>query len=428
MSSLSCFAVVLLSIALVACDAAGGGPSGDGSENIGSAGMVSSPQSNSGGSVEPSGVVDSGDCTYILDADITSPTRLINTSNYCDYQLADWVEVRSLLEIEPGTVIRSGPDERLLVEGGELRAIGTAQERIVFEGLSPVQGFWRGIDVDYARNVVMDYVDIRDAGQVCSSSFCPDVAVMISNTTFSFTNSSVSNSYVHGMTIEDDTRIDAFYNNRFFGNALNGLNMDIEIMPALDSASDYYGLEAPNGIVGVGVISGEQFSGGAFQWKALNAPYLISGYLDIQGGLLQLDPGVELVFAEEAWMTVEGNGMLRSMGTATDPVIIRGSKARAGHWNGIRMSYSNHDRNLLQHTIVSHSGNTAGLIAAYAGLRLDEAFVTLRSSSFVDNDRWGIYCTEPDDLTEASIIVDGGGNRFSNNGSGNLPSNCSIQY
>lgn len=194
----------------------------------------------------------------------------------------------------------------------------------------------------------MDYVDIKDAGQVCSISFCPDVGVYIDNTTLSFTNSSVSNSYVIGMSIASDTRIEAFSNNRFYGNALTGLYMAVELIPKLDAASDYYGVAAANGNPYVGVSSGAQESGDVFRWKALNAPYYIRAYLDIEGGILELQPGVELVFGSEAWMTVEGNGVLKALGTATDPIIFRGSQARPGHWDGIRMSDTNFNTN-IQH-------------------------------------------------------------------------------
>jgi len=414
--------IVALSGLLVACSdgsgtIGGGGLAGANTQTVGSSASGVTDTGPSGndasGTVAPvngsSGAPitgDVGDCTYVLDSDITSATRLVNTANQCDYLITRWIEVRSLLEIEPGTVIRSNADERIRIEGGELRAIGTAEQRIVFEGITPVQGFWRGIDIDSARNVVMDYVDIKDAGQVCSTLFCPDVAFYVDNTKFSFTNSSLSNSYVHGMTISDGTLVEAFSNNRFFGNAFNGLNVPIEFVPMLDEASDYYGIERANGNPAVGILSGEQTSGNVFDWKALNAPYFVGGYFRVYGGILKLQPGVEIVFGNEAWMTIEDNGVIQALGTATEPVILRGGQALPGYWDGIRMSDTNFDTSVLQHTVISHSGNTDNLLSAFAGLRMDEAKITLR---------------------DASVIYDGGGNQFTNNASGSFPRNCSIQ-
>ncbi len=191
-----------------------------------------------GSSEVPETQDDSGDCRYVLNDDITSPTQLVNTDDNCDYLLDGWVEVSSLLQIEPGVVIRASADANLVIDGGEISAVGNAQQRIVMEGLSHVSGFWEGIDVRSARNAVFDYFDIRDAGQVCAIIFCPDVGLMIDETRLSFTNSTVSNSYVIGMSITDEVEIDAFANNRFFANELYGLSVAGSNIPQLDQGSD----------------------------------------------------------------------------------------------------------------------------------------------------------------------------------------------
>jgi len=275
---------------------------------------------------------DTGDCTYTLSSDITSPTNLENTAAYCDYELSGWVEVRSLLTIEPGVVVRAGPDSRIVVEGGEIQAVGTAQNRIVFEGASHVQGYWSGIAIRFGRPTVFDYVDIKDAGQVCSIIFCPDVGFIAEDVTLSFTNSSVSNSYVIGMSITDSVDLRAFSNNRFFGNASFGLAVYAEGIPLLDTASDYRGIGNENGVTGVAVGGYEQTSGGVFQWKKLNTPYLITGYFNVYGGILRLDPGVEILFGDGAWMTIEDNGVFQALGTAAEPVVLRGYQPEPGYW------------------------------------------------------------------------------------------------
>lgn len=385
--------------------------------------------SGSGGNsfTPPGAPEDAGACRYVLEDDITSPTRLINTDANCDYLLDGWVEVSSLLQIEPGVVVRATADARLVIEGGELSAIGTAQQRIVMEGLSHVSGFWRGINVNSARNVAFDFFDMRDGGQVCSILFCPDVGLMVDNTRLSFTHSSVSNSYVIGMSITGDVEIDAFANNRFFGNSLHGLAVDGNNIPGLDENSDYRGIGDENGIVGVGVHSGDQTRGEIFQWKKINAPYLINGYYNVSGGTLLLDPGVELAFDEGAWFVVEGNGVFKALGTAAEPIIIRGQQARPGYWDGIRFEESPWDSNILEHVVLSHSGNTEGLLSAYAAINLDESHVSVSNTTFKDNSRWAIVCNEPDYPYEPSVITDGGGNTFSNNESGDIDSDCTVR-
>jgi len=369
-----------------------------------------------------------GACTYILSGGISSPTRLIDSPGDCDYELSGWVEIRSLLTIDPGVVVRARADQRLILNGGEIRAIGTADKRITLEGATAVQGFWRGIDIRRGRAAVFDYVDIRDAGQVCSIIFCPDVGVLVDDTPLAFTNSSVSNSYVNGMSIGDDAELSAFSNNRFFANGRHGLAVGHRHIPALDQASDYLGIGAENGRPSVGVHSGSQTMGQVFRWKRLNAPYLIAPYFEVEGGILQLDPGVEIQFGEEAWMNVKGNGVLQAMGTAESPVVLRGRVAQPGYWDGIRFDDSPWNNNVLQHVTLSHSGNDAGLISAYAAISLDESRVQISNSAFTDNARWGILCNDPDDYPYvASVIVDGGGNGFAGNASGNVDAHCSVR-
>ena len=182
-----------------------------------------------------------------------------------------------------------------------------------------------------------------------------------------------------------------------------------------------------NSIAGVGVHNGEQERGEVFQWKSLNAPYLINGYYKVSGGTLRLDPGVEMAFDEGAWFVVEGNGTLQSLGTAAEPVIFRGQRAQPGYWDGIRFNSSPWDQNIFEYTILSHSGNTEGLLSAYAAVNLDESNATFSNTTFKDNGRWGIVCNDPEYPDVPSVITDGGGNTFSNNASGNVDSDCSVQ-
>lgn len=413
---------VLVALFLTACG-------GDGSRSGSFANGNPVEQSDNGLSTPSADTLqDSGDCTYVLESDINSPTELTNTASYCDYVLEGWVEIRSLLRIQPGVVIRADPDARLVLDGGEIMAIGNEQNRIVFEGASHVQGYWRGIDIRDGRGAIFDFVDVKDAGQVCSILFCPDVGFYVDNIDFSFTNSSVSNSYVHGMSITDDVNIVAFSNNRFFGNALNGLTIFGEGVPALDKASDYLGIGNENGIAAVGIHNGEQTLGRVFEWKDLNAPYFIDGYFNVEGGTLRLEAGVELLFGSEGWMTVEGNGVLQALGTAARPVSIKGYVEQPGYWDGIRFRDSPWDSNQLQYVTMSHSGNIESIVNAHAAINLDESVLTISNSTFSDNDRWGIICNNPEDYPyQASVIYDGGGNRFGRNGAGDLDADCAMR-
>ena len=74
------------------------------------------------------------------------------------------------VEIEPGTQISVDNSKRITVEGN-LKAIGTASERIVFKGSSEQAGWWDGIIVrtKTVGGTVFEYVDIAHGGRGTSS-------------------------------------------------------------------------------------------------------------------------------------------------------------------------------------------------------------------------------------------------------------------
>lgn len=369
-------------------------------------------------------------CASVWDTDVSIPTVFIDTSAQCDYLLKGRVDISALLTIEPGVVIRAAQGASIDVEGGGIHAIGNAQNRIVFEGLAPTKGFWRGIEIKAGNGsvgtTVLDYVDVRDMGVSCTTIFCPDVGFLVNNTRFSITNSSVSNSGVFGLSIEKNVAIDAFSNNRFFDNAINGLSVSHVHVPFLDVNSDYFGLDNPNGRVGIAIHTGDQVRGQLYEWKALNAPYVIRGFFSIEGGTVRLLPGVTLLFEREAWLQVEGNGQFQSIGTEEFPVVIRGYEPEPGYWDSIYFTRS-WNYSYFVNTVIAHSGNSEGFASRYAGVYLSESTALFLNTTFVDNARWGISCIDPDFSSPDSVITDSGGNVFENNGSGSVNPHCIIR-
>jgi len=239
------------------------------------------------------------------------------------------------------------------VDAGEFRAIGDADNRIVFEGASHTKGFWRGIQLDNAQSATFDYVDVKDAGQLCAAVFCSDVGVMADDTKLSFTNSSVSNSDVIGMSINEDAQVVAFANNRFYNNGDVGLHIHGEKVPDLDTQSVYLGVDAPNGVAAVAIAADDQEQAGVFEWKNLNAPYLIKSFYDVQGGIMRLGPGVRLLFGEGARIRIVGNGIFQAAGTAENRVFIGGMVESPGYWEGMEFDDSLWQNNLLSYVTLS---------------------------------------------------------------------------
>ena len=366
-----------------------------------------------------------GACALTISDDISVPTTLINTASMCDYLLEGFIKISSTLIIEPGVVIQASQDASLWVEGGQISAVGTPEARITLEGLNHIAGYWDGIRFVEGRESQFDYVDLKDAGQVCSIQWCPDAALILDDVTVSFANSTVSNSYVHGFHATGDVLFTRFENNRFYGNTWAGIVIDGNYAPVLDTASDYVGGAEPNGTPHVLISVGEQTAGEEFRWKKLNAPYLISGFFNVEGGTLILEPGVEMIFDEEAWMTVEGNGVLKAVGTAAEPIIFRGLVEQPGYWDGLTLWDSPWESNELSYVQMHHSGFVSGLSDAYGAVRLRyDSRININNSVISDNAQYGVACDEQSDYVGSPVLVLGLGNTFSNNASGDLDPTC----
>ena len=367
---------------------------------------------------------DGGACAVTLSEDVTVPTTLSNTASACDYLLDGFVEVSSTLTIEPGVVVRATQDASLWVEGGQLLAVGTPEARITLEGLNRVSGYWEGIRFAEGRESRLEYVDLKDAGQVCAVSYCPDAGLILDDVTVSLVNVSVSNSYVHGVSVSDTVLFTAFANNRFYGNTWSGIILPAQYVPLLDAGSDYSGQGAPNGDPYVFVGSGDLVEGVENRWRNLNAPYLIAGYLNVAGGVLALEPGVTVVFGEEAWLDVEGNGVLSAVGTADAPITLKGAVEKPGYWDGVTFDDSPWEENRLEHVHIRHSGNVDNALPAYGAVRLeDDARVRISHSLIEDNAQYGVACSDPEDDRNVLELV---ATTFRNNASGDVDPDCGV--
>ena len=375
---------------------------------------------------------DSGQCTYVLEDDITVPTTLINTPASCDYLLGrsgGFLTVSSTLIIEPGVVVQAEQDANIYVEGGAIIAVGDAQNRIVFEGVNHVAGYWGGVHFRSGRESRLEYVDLKDAGQVCSIIFCADAGLVLDDVAISVVSTTVSNSYVHGVDATRETRFTRFENNRFYNNTWAGIVVDGNNAPALDPLSDYAGGAEPNGTPYVVIVPSTQEAGEVFFWRKLNAPYLIASYFNVEGGTLVLEPGVELVFDEAGWMTVQGNGVLRAIGTAAEPVIFRGAVERPGYWDGLTIWDSPWEDNELSYVQIRHSGNTDKALYAYGAVRLrTSGRVNINNSVIADNAAFGVACDDPSysDFVGRHELFLGVGNTFSNNAAGDVDPVCTV--
>jgi len=72
---------------------------------------------------------------------------------------------------------------------------------------------------------------------------------------------------------------------------------------------------------------------------------------------LTLDAGVVIKFGAGRTLTVNSGASLTANGTATNPVVLTGREASAGHWSGLSFRFSGSMNNVLDHTQIEYAGN-----------------------------------------------------------------------
>ena len=404
--SLKTLIAVAIVVSISACG--GGNPTTD------PPGGGGNPGGGGGGTTPPA----TGQCANVFSADITVPSRLVNGPAACDYLLTGFVYIKSLLVIEPGVIVKADKDAVIWVEGGDLIAVGNAGSRITLQGFSPLQGYWDGINISTrAGEVRLEYVDIKDAGQTCSTTGCRPAALSgFGGGQVTLKNSSISNSYVNGAILEE--WLVGFSNNRFYNNRWHGLVIDADRVALLDKPSDYVGGTQPNGFTGIRLQGGSEVTK-AVTWKKLGAPYFLSSFVKVSN-VLTLEPGVKLI-GDGGWLSIDVGGTLRAIGTATEAIEFTGITQTPGAWDGLQFSVYNTGRNnRLEYVKLSYGGGESSELVTNGTITNYSAGIYIANSSISHSSRWGISCTDKDE----ALVQLGPNNTFGNNALGDVDPDC----
>lgn len=71
-------------------------------------------------------------------------------------------------------------------------------------------------------------------------------------------------------------------------------------------------------------------------------------------GSIRVEPGVQLVFQENAGFLV--SGIFSARGTEMSPIVLRGAASSPGYWNGLQYTNSESEENVLEHVVIRDGG------------------------------------------------------------------------
>ncbi|GHB66993.1 hypothetical protein GCM10007390_20360 [Persicitalea jodogahamensis] len=242
------------------------------------------------------------------------------------------------------------PNASRLQIDGVLLAQGTATDSIYFRGVSTSYfTFGGGILLYYLSTSVLDYVSMDRMGLPVPFSSTPELASIYVGSACTIKNSTVSNSTVTGIFIQEDGdgyNLPHFINdvhiqnNRFLGNSI-----DVSV--------------SPNGWGEISEVSrltirmGKILKNSTWPSRGPNAYYEIFGNIEIpQGIILTIEPGVSIESQSDEVASLRVYGTLLARGTATDSIHFRGATRLSTRYSNFRSSWR----------IFIDSGNTASML------------------------------------------------------------------
>jgi len=296
-----------------------GGADGDGTDGASSGGTSGVP----------------GDCTELGAADIASDTTL---PAGC-YSVPQLLLVENRIDMEPGVEIYFAQLGGLMVTGGVVSAVGTADLPVVMTGATE-QG-WQGVQFLGASSSDnrLEYVELDGAA---------DVGVDIG---------SASRLTVHASDISGAPGFGLVAHAGAEVTITQTTFADNEIPLAV-------ALEAVEGIGSDNVFTDNaeqivQVEGGsladAAQWASPGVPLRLTGNINVESDLV-LDPGLEIEMPLASQITVATTGSLSAPGTAEAPIVLRGTEDERGFWVGLSIA-SKASANVMTGCVLENGGS-----------------------------------------------------------------------
>lgn len=228
------------------------------------------------------------------------------------------------LTIQPGVTARFGSGVRMTING-VLTANGSPVSPITLAGTTGGAGFWDGFQIINATaSASLDSVAISDAGlcALCADLYVDGATVQVKRSSFSTSAKDGIDVHTGTVNVSDSS---------FTSNGRYAINYETATIDPVLSNLTATG-NATNAVaVGPGTMNG------AFEWEATGVPYVVTGSITVAAGSsLQIDPGVQALFATAGALTIKG--LLRASGSATLPISMTGQAGTPGSWAGIAVS------------------------------------------------------------------------------------------
>lgn len=288
--------------------------------------------------------------------------------------------------IDAGVVIAFESDAGLRLgkyADGKIQMNGTADKPIILTGTQKDKGSWRGIQIssDNPANR-MDYVTVEYAGQTGRGGWALQGSLIGTyGAVLEMNHCTVQHGHLIGFHWYNNSKSLTLSNSTFTGNdtpiktSVNHINTIDGSSTYSGNVNDYIKLSANDVIRDV-------------TFHKTDVPFLSDGFKPDNGAKRRFtfEPGTTLLMEAGSQIKFQNafhyNHEIIMVGTAEDPITIKGKEDVAGYWEGIRIYASTNPLNEIAFLDISNAGSTNGY--PNGAIQLDaDVFLNMHDVNFI---------------------------------------------
>jgi hypothetical protein len=278
-------------------------------------------------------------------------------------------------------------------------------DEITFTATQKDRGWWRGIYLNEATDQenLMEYVIVEYAG---ANDWPGGVDVASGGTDsgyLQFSNCTFRNCERFGVNVGNSGTVENLSGNTYTLNKEGAMRIRTNDMESLSASSDFTGNDNDYVLVLDDGINGDGSGSDSRTWDAINVPYRMNGYHNVNNVVLNVDPGATFEFTENAGLQFDGGSVFIIQGEEGNPITFTGTDETRGWWRGIYLNETESRQNRLEYVVIEYGGNSwsAQLDIASGGTDAGQ-IEEISNCTFQNADGYGIVFGNDSNVNEMS--------------------------
>ena len=273
-----------------------------------------------------------------------------------------------------------------MIIAGSFSAEGTEANPVILTGTLDEPGHWQGVMV--RGKARFNSSEIRYAGSARNDSTTVDSSIMISGGSVDVNDLTISNSSAYALLINNTGELSSV-------NELSMLNNRRLIKFPITNISELgQSVFFENNEVSEIVLTSNGSINEGIDIVNLSVPYVLTGTVNMQKGILRVYEGVRVLFDDLAEIYVSGESALHVIGSEASPVLLSAKTAVAGSWGGLRFRSSD-SVSRISHAVIEYAGGGTTTGAALVELNCNfDSQLYIENSVLQYSSGYGISLTD----------------------------------